>query len=86
MLNLIVGPERMRRLLREYIRVHQFGHATTDSFLSTLNAVTSDMKDEVNYSVAPVEFVRILILITLIHFLDVRVALSGQLSNCFRRL
>lgn len=60
MLNSIIGDKQMRRLLREYLKVHQFGYATTASFLNVLQTVTVDQIEyETNETsqVTPVEFV-----------------------------
>lgn len=64
MLNSIIGPTLMQRLLREYLRTYQFGYATTDSFLSLLQTVidkdflhSNKIKANGLKDVSPVEFV-----------------------------
>lgn len=64
MLNSIIGPRRMRRLLREYLRIHQFGYATTASFLNVLQTVTADfvqqeMSTNETSQLTPVDFVSV---------------------------
>lgn len=63
MLNSLIGAKRMRRLLRLYLHVHQFGYASTDTFLDLLQKVTkdqyvdSDKLDSNTSMITAVEFV-----------------------------
>uniref|UniRef100_A0A1I7YE96 Peptidase_M1 domain-containing protein n=1 Tax=Steinernema glaseri TaxID=37863 RepID=A0A1I7YE96_9BILA len=43
MLEDVVGPHRMRTLLRNYVRIHQYGTANTSTFFSLLDNVTQDL-------------------------------------------
>uniref|UniRef100_A0AC35FS19 Peptidase M1 membrane alanine aminopeptidase domain-containing protein n=1 Tax=Panagrolaimus sp. PS1159 TaxID=55785 RepID=A0AC35FS19_9BILA len=43
MLDSVIGTNRMRKVLRDYVRNYQFGIATTANFLNILKDVTKDL-------------------------------------------
>lgn len=45
MLNATVGPWRMRRVLRNYLREHSFQAADTGDFLDLLRTTTDDIEE-----------------------------------------
>uniref|UniRef100_A0A7E4W510 Peptidase_M1 domain-containing protein n=1 Tax=Panagrellus redivivus TaxID=6233 RepID=A0A7E4W510_PANRE len=47
MLDDVIGPDRFQRLLRHYVRIYQFGVASTHDFLKLLRRVTKDMKTDI---------------------------------------
>ncbi|KAI6226896.1 Peptidase M1, membrane alanine aminopeptidase,N-terminal domain-containing protein [Aphelenchoides besseyi] len=64
MLEWIIGPKQIQRLLRAYLRRHQFGHVSTNNFLHLLDTLTtessssSESKNETVTVVRPSAFMR----------------------------